>query len=230
LSELKIDAIDMTRVVIFGAGGHGREVAEVVRHQAQQASNISVLGFIVDEPRLHNKTVNDLPVLGDWSWFEGVDRNEVAIVCALGSPTVRKRIVERAAARGLSFFNAISPDSYLSPNARVGQGVMILPKSVVSTDTLIDDHVLINVGATISHDTRVGRFGTINPGVHLAGNVSVGEGCYLGMGCSVIQGRTLGAWTTVGAGAVVIQDLPVGVTAVGVPARIIEMRDSQNEQ
>ena len=40
----------------------------------------------------------------------------------------------------------------------------------------------------------------------------------------MIEKVKIGAWTTVGAGAVVTQDLPAGVTAVGVPARIIKQQ------
>jgi len=47
------------------------------------------------------------------------------------------------------------------------------------------------------------------------------------MGANVIQGRAIGPWSTVGAGAVVIRDLPAGVTAVGVPARIIKSREEK---
>jgi carbonic anhydrase/acetyltransferase-like protein (isoleucine patch superfamily) len=48
------------------------------------------------------------------------------------------------------------------------------------------------------------------------------EGIFLGIGSSVIPGRRIGAWTTVGAGAAVIHDLPAQVTAVGVPAHVLE--------
>jgi sugar O-acyltransferase (sialic acid O-acetyltransferase NeuD family) len=212
----------MKRVVIIGAGGHAREVAEVLRDQAQRNSDISLLGFVVDDPGTHSPMVKDLPVLGDWSWFGGADRAEIAIVCAVGQPQIRRRMVERAISLGLSFFNAISPQAYVSPDAKVGEGIMMAANSVASTDSDIGDHVIINVGATISHDTQVGRYCTINPGAHIAGNVLVGEGCYLGLGCNVIQGIKIGAWTTIGAGAAVTRDMPGSVTAVGVPARIIQ--------
>jgi sugar O-acyltransferase (sialic acid O-acetyltransferase NeuD family) len=216
----------MKRIVIFGAGGHGREVAEVLRNQARQTTGMSVLGFVVDDPGIHSPVVNDLPVLGDWSWFQGIDRNEIAIVCAVGSPRTRARIIARATSTGLSFCDAISPHAYVSPDAKIGEGVMILPNTVVNTDTSIGDHTIINVGATVSHDTQIGQYCTINPGVHLAGNVSVGEGCLLGIGVSVIQGINIGAWTTIGAGAVVTRDLPEGVTAVGVPAKVSKTRET----
>lgn len=215
----------MKRVVIIGAGAHGREVAEILRQQARQGAAIRALGFVDDDRNLHGLTIDDLPVLGDWTWFEGVDRGEVAVVCASGFSRTRRQMAERAAALGLSFANAISPLAHLSPRARIGEGVVVYPNGVACLGASIGDHALLNSGAVVSHDTEVGPYSTLNPGVNLAGNVSIGEGCYLGIGCSVIQGVSIGAWTIVGAGATVIRDLPEGVTAVGVPAEIIKARE-----
>jgi sugar O-acyltransferase (sialic acid O-acetyltransferase NeuD family) len=215
----------MKRVVIIGAGGHGREVADILRHQAQRNPDLGVLGFVVDEPGLHAEVINDLPVLGDWSWFETVDKSELRVVCAVGLPQTRKLLINRARSIGLSFINAISPLAQLSPYAKIGEGVMMFPHSFASTDSFIGDHAIVNVAATISHDTKIGNYGTLNPGVHLAGNVLIGEGCYLGIDSSVIQGVAIGSWTTLGAGCVVIRDLPENVVAVGVPARVIRTKE-----
>jgi sugar O-acyltransferase (sialic acid O-acetyltransferase NeuD family) len=212
----------MKRVVIIGAGAHGREVAEIIRHQSHKDPELLALGFVDDDPRLRHQIIDDLPVLGDLTWFEGVDRDEVSVICGSGFSEIRKKMVIRAQSLGLSFINAISPWAYTSPNSRIGEGVVMYPNSIASRGTSIGDHALINLGAIVSHDTTVGSYGTINPGVNLAGNVTLGEGCYLGAGCSVIQGINIGAWAVVGAGAAVIRDLPESVTAVGVPAKIIE--------
>lgn len=211
----------MKRVIIIGAGGHAREVAEILRHQAQQSNSLSLVGFVVDDPENHNKTVSDLPVLGDWSWFEEADRSELAVVCAIGSPQLRQQLAQRAISKELRFTNAVSPLAYISPDAKIGEGVMIFPHVFVSVDSLIADHAVLNAGATVSHDSQVGRYGTLAPGVHLAGNVSVGEGCNLGIGSSVMNGVSIGEWSVVGAGAVVTRNLPENVTAVGVPAKVI---------
>ena len=215
----------MKRVAIVGAGGHGREVAEILRHQSQERQGPSVLGFIDDNPDLHGRIINDLPVLGDWTWFEGIDRSEVAVICAVGTPQICMRLAKRAKSLSLDSVNAVSPLAYISPYAKIGEGIVMFPNAVVSTDSLLSDHCIVNIGATISHDTRVGRFSNINPGVHLAGDVTIGEGCYIGMGANVIQGTSIGDWTTVGAGAVVIKNLPANVTAVGVPAAVIKTKE-----
>jgi sugar O-acyltransferase (sialic acid O-acetyltransferase NeuD family) len=214
----------MKRVIIIGAGGHGREVADILSHQAQVTGDLTPLGFVDDNSGLHGQRVAGLPVLGDWTWFEGVDRTEVVVVCTAGSPPVCRRLAQRAEGLGLTFASVLSPLAHISPSARLGRGVTLFPNVVVNTDAQLGDHCILNVASTVSHDTRVGRYCNINPGVHLAGMATVGEGCYVGMGANVIQGVSIGDWTIVGAGAVVIRNLPQNVTAIGVPAEIIERR------
>jgi len=209
----------MKRVVIIGAGGHAREVADILRQQI--ADEQTVLGFVVDDPQNHAESIGGLPVLGNWDWFQTANRDELFVICAIGSPVARKRLVERAVARQLQFTNAVSPLAYVSPSATLGEGVMIFPFSFISAASAVGDHAIINAGATVSHQTSVARYGTLSPGVNLAGNVSIGEGSFIGIGASVIQGTAIGAWSTIGAGAVVIRDVAEKETVAGVPARVI---------
>lgn len=215
----------MERIVIIGAGGHGREVADVLRERRQAGDSVEIVGFVDDDLSLSGRSVDDIPVLGDFSWFKNVDAATIRVVVAVGRPELTRRLAERASREGLSFTNAVSPDAFISTRAKLGIGVIVFPKAVVQADVSIEDHVTLNVGVTVSHDTRIERYASVNPGAHLAGNVRAGEGSYIGMGASIIHGRQIGAWTTVGAGAVVIEDLPARVTAVGVPARVIHRND-----
>lgn len=215
----------MSRVVIIGAGGHAREVLDILLACRANGDGIEPLGFIDENRNNHGRILDGFPVLGDFRWFEGVDRGDIEVICAVGMPEICRKLAQQAARLGLRFASAISPQACISPQARIGQGVMIFPNVIVNTGAVIGDHVILNVAVTVSHDTVVGDFCNINPGVHLAGNVTVGEGCYIGMGANVIQGITIGPWSIIGAGAAVIRDIPPHVTAVGVPARVIKVHE-----
>ncbi len=211
----------MKPVVIVGAGGHGRETAEILRHQADSGAGFELLGFVDDNPKLQGATVLGLRVLGGSPWLQQ-HRADVAAVVALGHPKLNRQVTARAADLGIDFVSAVSPAARIAASARLGRGVIVFPGVVISTDVVIDDFVTVNVAASISHDSRVGRHSNLNPGARLAGNVRVGAGCYIGMGAHVIQDRVIGDGAVVGAGAAVIRDIPADATAVGVPARVIK--------
>jgi len=208
-------------IVIVGASGHGREVLEILR--TSRASDRPV-GFVDEDVKKHGKTIDGLPVLGGFEWFEDQRTSQLRAICAVGEPRILNHLAMRAGSLGLNFANAVSPLAQISSRASIGVGVVIFPNVVVNTGARIGEHVILNVGSTISHDTRVGNFSNINPGVHLAGNVTVGDGCYIGMGANIIQNVSVGPWSIVGAGAVVIHDIPPAATAVGNPARVIKLR------
>jgi sugar O-acyltransferase (sialic acid O-acetyltransferase NeuD family) len=216
----------MKRVVIIGSGGHGREVAEILQQQAAQAGDFLVQGFIDENRERHGQLIDGLPVLGDWDWV-AANKEELAVICAVGTPAVARLLVQRARALNVGFANAISPSAHISPRATLGEGVVVFPHVVINTGAVIGSYVTLNLAATVSHDTRIGEYCNINPGVHLAGNVTIGAGCYIGMGTNVIQGTSIGPDTVIGAGAVVNRDVPAHVTAVGVPARVIKQNKEQ---
>ncbi len=62
----------------------------------------------------------------------------------------------------------------------------------------------------------------LEQGRHSAGIV-VGQGAWIGAGAIVLDGVALGDRAIIGAGAVVRGDVPAGATAVGIPARILDL-------
>jgi sugar O-acyltransferase (sialic acid O-acetyltransferase NeuD family) len=210
-------------IAIIGAGGHGREIAEIVEHAASVGASARLAGFIDEDALLAGRAIDGIPVLGNWQWLEA-HRHEFAVIVANGTPPTCCRVVKRVRALGAHLASAISPLARISSRARLEEGVIVFPHVIVNTRARVGAHATLNVSVTLSHDSIVGPYTNVNPGAHLAGNVRVGEGCYIGMGTNVIQDLEIGAWTTVGAGAVVTTSLPDGVVAVGVPARIIKRK------
>ena len=57
------------------------------------------------------------------------------------------------------------------------------------------------------------------------GPVTIGDDVWVGAKATITRGVTIGSGAVVGAHAVVTRDLPAGCVAVGVPARVVRMRD-----
>ncbi|MBE3575649.1 MAG: acetyltransferase [Firmicutes bacterium] len=127
---------------------------------------------------------------------------------------------------GSRFAIVIHPAATVSPYASIGPGTVVLAGAVVNPGTHVGEHVILNTACSVDHDCSIGPYAHLSPGVHLAGGVVVEAGAHLGVGVSVIPRRRIGAWSVVGAGAAVVDDIPPGVVAYGVPARVV--RNSQD--
>jgi sugar O-acyltransferase (sialic acid O-acetyltransferase NeuD family) len=211
------------RLVIVGAGGHARDTFDVVEAAAErQPDSWDLLGFVSEVADDHGRAYHGSRVLGGFEWFAG--RRDVAVVIAIGDPEVRARLVARAEQLGLPFATLVHPAAVVSRHARVGPGCIVSAGVMVTSSASIGAHVILNLGCTVAHDAVVADCCTLAPGVHVNGHARLGSGCDLGAGAVVLPKVAIGAGSVVGAGAVVIKDLPAGVTAVGVPARIVGSR------
>ncbi len=210
----------MPDVVIVGAGGHGRELAEIAVACQQAGDDISMLGYVDDNPSLVDTEIGGLPVLGPLSWFDTAPAG-IQIVVGMGMPGVKKRVIARLSAHVQRIRGLVHPSAILTKSVELSQGTIVTAGCVLTCNIHLGPHAHINRCATIGHDCQISAFCHVAPGAVVSGNVRLGEGADLGASATVLQNVTVGAWSVVGAGAVVTRDLPGGVVAVGIPAKII---------
>lgn len=210
------------RIVVIGAGGHGREIAQLINDIAEDGGGFEIIGFVDDDISLTGKVIAGLPVLGELSWL--TEQPEIAVAVGVGKPAVKQALLQRLSVQRTKVPELIHPSALLGRRISVGAGVQICAGCILTTDISLGSMVTLNRGCHISHDCVIGAFASLHPAVALAGNVSVGEGAELGIGSCSIQGRTIGAWSVVGAGAVITRDVREAVTVVGVPAREVSPR------
>ena len=96
-------------------------------------------------------------------------------------------------------------------------------------DGVLLDVAPVVIGAGCQIATRVQLLTATHPidpgprrtGWEYAKPITIADNVWLGGGVIVCPGVTIGQDTVVGAGAVVTKDLPAGVVAAGVPARVL---------
>lgn len=212
-----------TRLVLIGAGGHARDTVDVVEAaNARTPGRYQLLGFVSELARDHGREQLGLPVLGGFDWFGG--RADVAVAVAVGDPRLRRRLVQQVQQLGLPFATLVHPAAVVSPRVALGPGCIVSAGAQVTGSATVGAHVLLNLGCTVAHDVVLGDYCTLAPGVHVSGHVQLGEGCDVGSGAVLLPQVRVGPGAVIGAGAVVRTDLPGGVTAVGVPARVLPPR------
>jgi len=208
-------------VVIIGCGGHGREMAQLIKRMQASGQDLHPAGFVDDNAGFHGRVIEGLPVLGGTDWISNHVRDH-SFVCAIGNPKSRQDLVRRLSPSSLQWATLIDPAVRRSDDSVIGEGAMVCAGTWMTTNARIGRHTIVNLGCTLSHDINLGDFATLACGVHLSGNVTIGEGAELGVGVNVIQGITIGEWSVIGAGATVINDIPPRVTALGVPAKVVK--------
>jgi sugar O-acyltransferase (sialic acid O-acetyltransferase NeuD family) len=212
----------MHELLIIGAGGLGRETAELVRAVNRVEPRWEVLGFLDDDPGLQGAEREGLPVLGP---IDAVERHPRArVVVTVGHPGdifSRKRIVIRLGLAPDRFATLVHPQSSIPPSTPLGPGTVVLAGVVATSAVTLGAHVMVMPGTVLTHDDVVEDFVTLASGVRLGGRVRVAEGAYLGAGALIRQDCSIGAWSLVGMGAAVLGDVPPGDVWVGVPARRI---------
>ncbi len=210
------------RILLIGAGGHARVVADILLCCRREGQEVELLGFLDDNPAVSGKEILGFPVLGG---LEDVDRHEHdALIIAIGNCRIRQHLYTSLKARGHSFHTAIHPSAVIAADSRIGEGCMVCAGAIVNTGSVVGVNTILNTCCSVDHDNKVGDHVHIAPGVRLGGNVSVGAGSLVGIGAVVMPQTSVGEECSVGSGAVVHRSLPGGVVAVGVPARVIRSR------
>jgi len=206
---------DATALVIYGAGGHGKALLDLVR----SLGTYRVVGFL-DDGAESGTQVMGLPVFGGGEtlselYAQGV-RLALNAVGGIGNVSIRVKVFQRIAEAGFSCPAVVHPSAFVEASAELAPGVQVFPHAYVGSEVKIGFGSIVNTGAIVSHDCSLGNFVNISPGVILAGEVTIGDGALVGMGVTANLAARIGAGARIGNGSTVKSDLPPnGVVRAG---------------
>lgn len=211
----------MKEIVIVGAGGFGREVKTLI-DDINKVNPTYIFKGYYDDGVQKGKIINGFKVLGGISELNNVS-SELSVAIALGTPEVKKRIINQLHNPHLNYPTLIHPTVIGGYDfILMGRGCIICAGNILTCNIEIQDFVILNLMCTVGHDTLIKKYASIMPSVNISGEVTIQESVYVGTGAKIINQVEIGENSIVGAGAVVSKSLPVNCTAVGIPAKVIK--------
>lgn len=204
----------MEKLLIIGAGGHGRVVADI----AMKMNRWQRIAFLDDDDAQQYSL--GLEVIGPSSKALNLVE-EYDIFVAIGNNATREKLHKVLKAAGVTMPTLIHPSATIGRQVKIGEGTVVMAGAVINCCSRIGDGCIVNTAATVGHDGTIADYVHISSGAHIAGTVTIGKGTWIGIGVIVKNNVQITEGTFVGAGAVVIRNIVEAATYVGVPVRRI---------
>ncbi len=207
--------------VLIGAGGHAKVLADIIR----LSTDLELVAVLDDDSTKHGGSFGGVKIFGATELLEGRPGNAEACVVGIGRNSIRARYFERARDLGYRLPPVVHPSAVIASDVVLSPGLCVMAGAVVNPGTELGINVVLNTNSAVDHDNRIGDHAHLHPGAILSGGVEVGPYTYIGTNAAVNPYLKIGARSMVGSGAVVTHNIPDGVLAVGVPAKIIRAWD-----
>lgn len=200
----------MKKLVILGAGGHGKVVSDIAILQ-----NYTEVVFLDDN--MSKRECNGCGIVG--TTCEYYRFSECDFFVAIGDRIARKEMQDKLENGGLKVVSLIHPNAVVSASADIQNGTVVMGGAVINADAQVGRGCIINTCASVDHECTIGEFSHVSVGAHLAGNVQIGPQTLIAAGATIINNISICARATIAAGAVVVKNVLEQGTYMGVPAK-----------
>lgn len=188
-------------LLIVGAGGHGKAVAEA----ALLAGQWQRILFVDDRwPQLQQ--CSGWPVVADIAGLTSVANRVHGAIAAIGNNEMRGRCVAAICDSAIPLVPVIHPQAFVSSTAKIGVGTAVMAMAVVGTDAVIGKAAIVNSNATVDHDVVLDDFAHLGVGVQLAGGVHIKAYAWLQAGCCAAYGVVVPERAVLAPGVALIAD------------------------
>ena len=212
---------------VYGASGCGRSLMPVARAQLKRAGIKAEIVFI-DDGLSVEAIINSHRAM-NYEAFKKITAAKKYVLIAIANSQVREKIALRLEQDSIALWTVQADNVVLMDNIELAAGAALSPFVSITSNIKIGKCFHANLYSYVEHDCVIGDYVTFAPGVKCNGNIHIEDHAYIGSGAVIKQGTpdqplVIGKGAVVGMGAVVTKSVPPGVTVIGNPARILEMK------
>ena len=207
------------KIVLIGAGGFGREVAQMIEGLNRQEKRYEFLGFLDDGKHFtRDSMINGYPWLGGSDWILD-HKDDVVCNCTIGDSSTKAKIMSGLMDQGVRFETIIATTAGIANYSEVGPGCVLYWNVGISVNCKVGMGVLLNDSVKLGHDVVVGNYTSIMPGTAISGDCQIGEQVDIGGHVFIVPGKKVGDRARIAAGSIVFSNVKAGTTVLGNPAK-----------
>lgn len=206
---------------IYGAGGLGREIFDIVNRINDNVARWSEVVFI-DDKSTEEEFLGTLKM--SIGRFKDKYQESEAVV-GIGEPSLREKLFFTLKTEGIRIATVVDLTAILSPFAKIGEGSIICEYATIHSGVELGQNVFIQPFCNIGHDIKIGSHSVFSSYSSPGGSSVFGERVYVGMQAALKEKLVVGSDAIVGMGSVVYQNVPEKATVVGNPARVTRGND-----
>lgn len=196
------------KIILIGAGGHGVSSADVI----EQENKYEIYGYIDNRKK---KTLNKYKIIGcdkDLGQIRKTVSNAVITVGQIKNLFLREKIFKKLIKLKFNLPFLVSPLAYVSKNASIGEGTIIMHKAIVNTQAKIGRNCIINTGAIIEHD------------------VIIEDNCHISTGSIINGGAIIKSNSFIGSDTVIKQKIKIGKASLINAKKFIDKNIKDNSK
>ena len=196
------------KIILIGAGGHGVSCVDVI----EKENKYKIYGFIDNKKK---DLFNKYEIIGsdkDLVRIRKTVDNALITVGQIKNLFLREKIFKKLLKLKFNLPVFVSPLAYVSNNASIGEGTIIMHKAIINTKAKIGKNCIINTGAIIEH------------------NVIIEDNCHVSTGSIVNGGAVIKSNSFIGSGAVVKQNIKIGKASLVNASKFIDSNLKDNSK
>ena len=184
-------------IIIFGAGGHAQSCIDVIESTEKYKIVCLIDNDIKKRKILNIKVIKEKKKV---SYYKNISKNSFIGVGQIKSAKTRKKIFYQLKKAKYKLPKIISPNSYVSAHAKIGEGSIIMHGAIINSGVKIGRNCIINSRVLIEHNSIIKDNCHISTGAILNGGVEVGQDSFIGSNTVIKQEIKIGENSFVGFG------------------------------
>jgi len=196
----------VTYILLIGGGGHCRSCIDVIEAEGKYK-----IAGIVNQPGGNADPFLGYEVLGDDGDLPELFKKYTIALITVGqikSTDLRVKLFQQLRSLGFELATIISPRAYVSKNASLGAGTIVMHDSLVNAGAKIGNNCILNTKSLVEHDAIVEDHCHISTGSIVNGGTVIREKTFVGSNTITKEYITVGKNSVIGGGLRVICDVP----------------------